>query len=205
MKINRLLLVSMIVITLFLSACIPLPPQPQIPAKSTQNIEQQKVEQNQQTLIKDQPAPTLTKSLERENIIRRLNLLNDQDKVFYVYLINYGKVMSFFTAKGKVSSVDSYLSSTSQIVRDDKCAKTTTRGIDINGNAIGQEYLSNDPSCYFSVEAPDLDGTYGTNGDGVFFFTTEGAYVEWHGDYMVSDFPLSLSTPPEIVQSVDGK
>jgi len=46
------------------------------------------------------------------------------------------------------------------------------------------------------------DGGKGTNGDGIFFFTTEGAYAEWHGDYMVSDFPLKLSTPPELVRNV---
>ena len=57
-------------------------------------------------------------------------------------------------------------------------------------------------SCYQVVESPDQDGSYGTNGDGVFFFTTEGAYVEWRGDYMVSDFPLKLSTPPALVREL---
>lgn len=39
-------------------------------------------------------------------------------------------------------------------------------------------------------------------GDGIFFFTTEGAYVEWAGEYMVSDFPLKLSTPPAMVKQI---
>jgi len=48
------------------------------------------------------------------------------------------------------------------------------------------------------VDSPQLDGSYGTNGDGIFFFTTEGAYVEWNGEYMVSDFPLKMSTTPAL-------
>ena len=53
------------------------------------------------------------------------------------------------------------------------------------------------------VDSPQLDGSYGSNGDGIFFFTTEGAYVEWNGEYMVSDYPLKLSTQPELVRVVE--
>ena len=53
------------------------------------------------------------------------------------------------------------------------------------------------------VESPDLDGSYGTNGDAIFFFTAENAYVEWSGEYFVSDFPLHMSTPPVLVRNVD--
>jgi hypothetical protein len=55
--------------------------------------------------------------------------------------------------------------------------------------------------CY-PVEAPDLDGTYGENVDGIFFFTTEGAYVEWKGEYLMSDQPLKLTTQPELFREV---
>lgn len=179
---NKMLVGMLLVGLLFLTAC-------QIPStQSTQNIEQQQTENNQALLIKNQPAPTITKSLERENIIRRIEMMNDQNKVFYVYLVSYGKVMSFFTAKGKISSVNSYLTSYSQIVKDPNCYAHSDR--------------SGLSGCYFAVEAPDLDGTYGSNGDAVYFFTTEGAYVEWRGEYMVSDFPLKLSTPAELVREV---
>jgi hypothetical protein len=32
----------------------------------------------------------------------------------------------------------------------------------------------------------------------LFFFTTDGAYVEWMGDYMLCDKPLKLATPPVV-------
>lgn len=138
-------------------------------------------ESNQARLLKQSPPPALERSLERENLIHRLELLNDENKIFYVYLVSYGKVMAEYTAKGKVSSVNSKLTTQEQIVED--------------------------PWRYQSggkvVESPDLDGSYGTNGDGIFFFTSSGAYVEWSGEYFVSDFPLHLTTPPVLIREIN--
>ena len=169
----------MILVALLISlvSCTEIPP-------STTNTEQKVTEINQERLLTNQPVPQIDKSLERENLIKRLQLLNDQNKVFYVYLISYGKVMAFYTAQGKVSSLNTYLTGKDKIVRNP------------NGCASSAD-------CYFSMESPDIDGTYGSNADGVFFFTTEGAYVEWKGEYMVSDYPLKLSTPPELVKTVN--
>jgi hypothetical protein len=49
------------------------------------------------------------------------------------------------------------------------------------------------------MESPDIDGSYGENAHGVFFFTTDGAYVEWSGTYFWTDRPLKLTQPPELV------
>jgi hypothetical protein len=162
--------------------CVPTTPVQQ----STTTKEQVITENNQQVLVTTQPLPTISKSLERENLIKRINLLNDENKVFYVYLVNYGKVMAFYTAQGKVSSLNTYLTGKDKIVRNPY-------------RNFQSEYGEN----YFLMESPDLDGTYGSNTDGIFFFTTEGAYVEWKGDYMMSDFPLKLSTPPELIKSIE--
>lgn len=140
-------------------------------------------EENQNRLLKASPPPKLSQSLERENLIRRLELLNDEDKIFYIYLVSYGKVMAEYVAKGKISSVNSKLTTQEQIV-DDPFA----RSYEVGGKV---------------VESPDLDGSYGTNGDAIFFFTTEGAYVEWAGEYVCSDFPLSMTTPPELVRVIE--
>jgi hypothetical protein len=138
--------------------------------------ESKETEQNQKRLIESTPVPRLQTSLERKNLATRLLLLNDENRLFYVYLISYGKVVSYYTAKGKISSVNSYLTASEQIVSDPDCKYRT----DMPGEG----------SCYMAVEAPDQDGSYGSNGNGIFFFTTEGAYVEWNGEYLISDFPL---------------
>lgn len=176
----------LLVLLFSFTGCVEIPQQQPTAFKT----EQQKNEENQQALINSQPTVELTTSLERENINRRLQLVNDRDKVFYVYLMSYGKVVTFYVAKGKISSVDSFNTPSERIVRDDRCYNDVRY---YGSNSDGVE------GCYFEVESPDMDGTYGSNGNGVFFFTTEGAYVEWNGEYLVSDFPLKVSTPSQPV------
>lgn len=149
---------------------------------TTSGQEAKLTEENQNRLLTSAPPPKLDKSLERENLIRRLELLNDENKIFYIYLVSYGKVMAEYVAKGKVSSVNSKLTTQEQIVDDPWGYR------DSSGGRV--------------VESPDLDGSYGTNGDAIFFFTTDGAYVEWAGEYMVSDFPLQLTTPPMLIREI---
>jgi hypothetical protein len=132
------------------------------------------------------PIPQLTTSLERKNVAKRAELFSSEDKISYIYLISYGKVMTFYPVKGKVSSLRSYMSPVDKLIDN--------KGENCDGwDATG--------GCYV-VEAPDIDGTYGENADGIFFFTTEGAYVEWKGEYMMSDQPLQLATPPALVREI---
>lgn len=154
---------------------------------STSGKEAALTESNQARLLTTNPPPSLDNSLERSNLVNRLELLNDQNKIFYIYLVSYGKVMAEYTAKGKVSSVNSKLTTQEQVVKD-PYAKYHGNG---GGGTQG-----------LVVESPDLDGSYGTNGDGIFFFTTENAYVEWNGEYFVSDQPLHMSTPPILVRTL---
>lgn len=142
----------------------------------------------QQNLIQAVPVPQLQNSLERENVKKRAELFNTPDKISYIYFVSYGKVMAFYTVKGKVSSLQSYMVTTDRLVYG-------------NGETCNQKDNVDSPDCYV-VAAPDIDGTYGENVAGVFFFTTEGAYVEWKGDYMMSDQPLKLTTQPELVREI---
>ncbi len=96
--------------------------------------------------------------------------------------------MAFYTVKGKVSSVNSYLTNPQQIIDD-------------YGRQCDQGSQGSWGTCYV-VESPDVDGSYGTNGDGIFFFTTEDVYVEWNGEYMLADQPLKMTTTPELVRVI---
>jgi hypothetical protein len=117
-----------------------------------------------------QPIPQISFSNTREAVIKRIARWNDPNKISYIYLINYGRVMAFYTVKGSVESKRSYLSPTLKPLRG--CS-----------------------GVYPVVDAPDVDGT----ADSVFFFNTDDVYVEWSGDYMWVDQPLKLATQPDLM------
>ncbi len=146
-------------------------------------IEMKQNEDNQMRLIKAIPAPSLKTSLERKNLVRRLERINQEEMVSYVYLISYGKVMAYYVIRGKVSSLNSYLTAMESIEK-------------VSSSGSWQPV---------TLEAPDQDGSYGKNADGVFFFTTQGVYVEWKGEYLWSDQPLKITQPPELFMDVTGK
>jgi hypothetical protein len=150
-------------------------------------------EKNQQNLVRQQPPFEMESSLERKNLIDRYQYLNDQNNVHHIYLLgNDGAVVSYYVAQGKVSSVNSKLTNDEQIVARQDCLRTTNNG--------------GEGACFKTVESPQMDGSYGTNGDGIFFFTTQGIYVETNLKYVVAEEPRQIQTQPVLVQQVgDGQ
>ncbi len=134
------------------------------------------------------PIPQLENSLERTNISNRLKLYSDPAKISYIYLTSYGKVMAFYTVKGKVTSGAKRM--TPQTLAVDGCGGIAGVGID------------NQCTGSYQVEQPELDGTYGASNPYIYFWTTENAYVQWNGEYMLSDQPLKLTTTPELVRDI---
>jgi hypothetical protein len=166
------------------------------PPQESYKSESQQMEENQNKVTTAVPIPQIDTSEERKNVAKRAELFNSESKISYIYLVSStGRVMAFYSVKGKVSSLRSYMAPMEKLVNADgeKCSRS-----DENGGMAGN---SDNHSCY-PVEAPDIDGTYGENVDGVFFFTTEGAYVEWNGEYLMSDQPLKLTTQPELIREV---
>jgi hypothetical protein len=172
---KKLTILAAAAATLGLTAC-----SEQLPTSRT--TEQAAVARNQDTLLNDTPLPQLRTSLERKNLARRLERINAQNMTGCVYLISQGQVMSFFPVRGKVSSLKSYLTSGDRILDD-------PNGSYDAGSAI--------------VEAPDLDGAYGDNAEGIFFFTADtDTYVEWAGDYLFTDACLALTQQPRLERQV---
>lgn len=167
-----------LVVTITLAGCEM--PQPSQSEQEAQQVEAQQVEANQKKLADAVKIPDLSDSLERKNIAKRLEAFNEPNKLTYIYLINFGKVMSFYTVKGKITSGQKRLTANQQIISRDEGQY---------GQAVVQD-------------APELDGTYGSSAPYIYFWTTEGAYVQWSGDYMLSDQPLKLTTQPELVREI---
>lgn len=145
------------------------------------------LEKLQNDFITRQPIPEVEFSVERQNVIDRIKRWNDPNKVSYIYLISEnGIILAYFPIKGKVTALNTYATPDLQIV-DDPYARSYE-------GSQGQV-----------VDAPDELGTYGENNDGVFFFLTDGTYVEWTGHYLLADQPIKLTQQPIMLYEIESE
>lgn len=131
-------------------------------------------------LIKQDDIPRISRSLERENIKRRVEFINQPDRIGYLYLLSSnGQLVKEVQVLGKVSSLNSYLTPMEEI---------SYGRVDGYG---GQLYVA---------QSADLDGTWGENQDGIFWFTPDGVYQEWSGLYFYSSERMTFSTQPILME-----
>ena len=72
---------------------------------------------------------------------------------------------------------------------------STFRGF-FTPNAIDNVYGSYGSGyTTLSSEMAAVDGSYGENDQGIFFFTPDGKYIEWTGAYLYSDIPFTVESP----------
>ena len=137
-----------------------------------------------------QPTPTdIDFSLERYNLIKRAYWVNGQREKamsvpckverplgYILLLTDAGAPVGRFVVDGKVSSLNSYLTPDSEFYEQE---------FGSNGYSIGDgnDWLA------------DVDGSYGMNDNGIFFFTPDGNYWEWTGTYLYSDVPFEIDNP----------
>lgn len=142
-------------------------------------------------LLSNQPTPKdISYSLERYNLTRRAYWVNGQREkanslvckvqkpLGYIVLFSGSTIVGNFVVDGKVSSLNSYLTPDSEYY----------------------EYSAGDVARINHWLA-DVDGSYGENDSGIFFFTTDGKYIEWTGTYLYSDIPFIVDNP---VLSIGG-
>ena len=133
-------------------------------------------------LQENQPTPNdIEYSLERYNLIRRTYWVNGMREraaslpceverpLGYIVLFSGNAAVGQFVVDGKVSSLNSFLTPDSEYYE-----KNSSRN---------NRWLA------------DVDGSYGENDNGIFFFTPDGKYIEWSGDYLYSDIPFTIDAP----------
>ncbi len=143
----------------------------------------QKTLDNASKLQTNQPTPTdIQYSLERYNLVRRTYWVNGQREMAntlpcevqkplgYIVLFSGNTIIANFVVDGKVSSLNSYLTPDSEYYE-----KTS--------GSSNNDWLA------------DVDGSYGENDNGIFFFTPDGKYIEWTGTYLYSDIPFEVDSP----------
>lgn len=171
---------------LILSGCENTSTKSEVDTRTTQEVGA--------NLAGNQPTPTdIDYSLERYNLIRRAYWVNGQREkanalvsevekpLGYITLFSSsGAVIHQFIVDGKVTSLNSYLTPDSEVY------EVTGEYADSNVERSGT--TDND-------WLPDVDGAYGENDTGIFFFTPDGKYLEWTADYLYSDIPFEIKEP----------
>lgn len=139
----------------------------------------------------NQPTPTdIDYSLERYNLIRRAYWVNgmrekanmlpcevEKPLGYIVLFTEGGGIVGSFIVDGKVSSLNSFLTPDSMYYE-----------------VVGT-YMNDGSSGLENEWLADVDGSYGNNDNGIFFFTPDGKYVEWTGIYLYSDIPMIVEEP----------
>ena len=131
-------------------------------------------------LSKDQPTPTdIDYSLERYNLIRRAYWVNGQQEKSRAVICPVrkplGYIVTFLEGVGPVTSttVDGKISSLNSFLTPDTTA----------------------PNREYADWLPDVDGSYGVNDGGIFWFDVTGEYHEWNGKYHYSSSPFEIERP----------
>lgn len=150
---------------------------------SSSRVDTQKTLEIGNKLSENQPTPTdIEYSLARYNLIRRLYYVNGQVEkaknlpcevqkpLGYIYLFVEGVgCVLCDTVDGMVSPMQSYLTPDSEYY-------------DYGGSA-------------YNKWLPDVDGTYGENCEGIFYFDAQGGYHEWTGRYYYSETYYPIDDP----------
>lgn len=128
------------------------------------------------------PSDELTTSLELQNQRRKLLRFNEGEKAGWIHLFLPGVgLVGTFTVLGKVSSCQSSMTSNVGVFL----------GTGANGYPAGDNV---------AVDNPGDDISFGPNEDGVFWFTQEGIYMNWHGPYLYVDTELDVQLTPGLIQ-----
>lgn len=183
-KYKRFITIPLLIIFyLFLAGNTGCEIEPTTQQQSSHEIGMKATEDAVKGLVTNDTLPVVTKSLERENLKRRIEFINQPDRIGYLYLLTEnGQLIREVQVLGKVSSLNSYLTPMEEIKK-----------IDADLGEWNGEYV-------ITVQAPDLDGSYGENQNGIFWFTPDGIYQEWNGLYQYSSERLSFAIKPLLIE-----
>lgn len=148
-------------------------------------------------LQSNQPTPTdIEYSLERYNLIKRAYWVNgmrekantlpceiEKPLGYIVLFTESGAVVGSFVVDGKVSSLNSFLTPDSEFYEKKLEYRSSYTATSTNAYDYSNKWLA------------DVDGSYGENDNGIFFFTPDGKYIEWTGTYLYSDIPFIVDDP----------
>jgi hypothetical protein len=121
---------------------------------------------------------------EIDNIKKRLELTSDPGLMGYIVLLNEsGQPIIYETVLGKVTSGSKRLTKPYAYVTGTQSNFKKT----------------------MLVPAPSDEGTHGSSNPYIYYWTTDGKYRQWSGDYLYSDKPFRLRIKPLVIGVTDEK
>lgn len=125
---------------------------------------------------------TFVENAEIDNIKRRLQETSSPGKIGFIMLLNdAGQPIMYASVKGKLTSSGKRLTAPVRKLRWDCGANI----------------------CDHESPAPADEGTWGHSDNYVYFWTVDGQYYQWSGQYLYSDKPFRLKVDPLVI-SVSG-
>jgi len=122
-----------------------------------------------------------TENAEIDNIKKRLELTANLGLLGFVVLLNEtGQPVMSVAVKGKITSGSKRLT---------------------DPRVISEKYAGNSGYNHPVTDSPSDEGTFGSSGEYIFFWTTAGQYIQWNGKYLYSDKPFRLSIEPIVVSA----
>ena len=119
------------------------------------------------------------KNAEIDNIQRRLKLTSNPGQIGFVLLLNQaGQPIMYTSVRGKVTSGGKRLTNPTGLI-----------ATDLGANGTGSA----------PAPGPSDEGTYGSSDPYVFFWTTDGQYIQWNGGYLYSDKPFRTNIQPLVI------
>lgn len=117
---------------------------------------------------------------EIDNIKKRLELTANPGLLGFAVLLNeMGQPVMYTGVKGKITSGGK------RLTEPDRYTSQGTNG--------------------FIRQGASDEGTFGSSGEYIFFWTPAGQYVQWNGKYLYSDKPFRLSVEPLVVAQAPSK
>ena len=139
--------------------------------------------------ISQAQAPALSSSVEQQNIIDRLKIMNSPSTTMWIYgMSDTGTMIFKSTVKGKVTSSTKRLEPATADGASSHCGSYVVRG----------------DMRICSTEIIQDDGTYGSSDSYVFWFDYQGNYYQWDGKYILVSQPLRIPVPMIDFQAVNG-
>lgn len=120
---------------------------------------------------------TFTENAEIDNIKARLELTSNPGLTGFVLLMNEaGQPIMYTGVKGKITSGSKRLTQPFKV----------------------RNYGRNN-YAYLNVPSPSDEGTWGSSSPYVYFWTTNGQYIQWNGKYLYSDKPFRTKVEPLVI------